>query len=81
MKICLKKLLNRDNRIYFVLGLLVLGELLSVTYSYYQITGKQFIWVADDSSSSLKGFCKMKFLRIQIVLNFFIHLCFFLGWR
>ena len=57
MKISLQNIAwLRHNTIYFVLDLLVWGELLSITYRLLMNS----LWVADDSSFSFKIFCKVK---------------------
>ena len=63
MKIYLKIAQLTDITIYFVLGLLVWQELLSVTYyqfitTYYQITDEQLIWVADEVRSAWRLFAR-----------------------
>ena len=73
MKICFKKIDRlRYNTIYFVLGLLVRGELLSTTYRLLVNTFYKWLMI------QLEGFLQseIELLRIEIVLNFFIYLCF-----
>ena len=65
MKICLQNIAwLRHNTIYFVLGLLVWGELLSITYRLLMNS----LWVADDSSFSLNVFCKVKLSFYELKL-------------
>ena len=64
----------RHNTIYFVFVLLVWGELSSVTYRLLVNRFYEWLKIVRSAWSFLQG--EIKFLRIEIVLNFFICLIF-----